>query len=82
MKLEEILPEIRKGRRFKLPGRVIWLSGFETVTFYGDLMSEHFELEPIKKEISREDLERVWNKAGGHWEIEDILKSMLAELGL
>lgn len=75
MKLEEILPEIRNGRRFK---RAIW-DNYYTIEEQRDaslctLLGFDFELEPnenVKKVISREDLEKAWIEtygvAGSHF---------------
>ncbi len=66
MKLEEILPEIRKGRRFKRKHFTHWEaegvpSCDEEISLWS-ILSEDWELEPIKKLISREDLEMAWDK--------------------
>lgn len=73
MKLEEILPEIRKGRRFRpLPHHPVPLSGggwysinqpnsLYKFTFGLDLLRE-FELEPEKKELSLTQIQSAFNK--------------------
>ncbi len=95
MKLEEILPEIRRGRRFSyvqeyspictksrffdatdlnLNIPLFWLSG------------DGWELEPIKKEISRDDLAEAWDRAliynRGFVNSTPTLSTLCKELGL
>ncbi len=70
MKLENILPEIRKGRKFRVvnnrPGQWFSLSDLDNINNYKAsyfLTTESFELELEKKEISLEDLKIAWNNA-------------------
>lgn len=70
MKLEEILGEIRKGRRFRMKRwedqSYIEIGAYNAFTFtVKDLLADDFELEPIKREISRDDLAKAWYKASG-----------------
>jgi len=53
MKLEEILPEIRKGRRFRKIGFQTYIEGCALVDILGE-----YELEPEKLEISLEQLKK------------------------
>lgn len=66
MKIEEILPEIRKGRKFR---RKCWTSGyFHANQLYLDdvnLNAQDWELEPIPPQpitITLENLIKAWNK--------------------
>lgn len=62
MKLFEILPKIKKGRRFK---RKHWLSfvGVNCAINFSDLESDDFILEPEVKQISLEQLTNAWMEA-------------------
>ena len=64
-KLEEILPLVRKGRRFRHKNepskKWIGIDGGMMLDIT-DLVSDDFELEPIKKEISRDMLAQAWDE--------------------
>lgn len=72
MKLEDILPEIRKGRKFRPVPRIpILLSGGGWLSLSdnrinnyqaSNLLTGEFELEPEQKLISLEDLVEAFNK--------------------
>jgi hypothetical protein len=63
MKFEEILPEIRKGKKFRYAGGAFFdLQSFGRNYPADMLIGEQWELEPITKEISLKDLEEAWNQ--------------------
>lgn len=88
MKLEAILPEIRKGRKFRNTSPLFIrkddnFKGQEQV-FNGTfsfLLNDYWELEPVKVEITREQLEKAWfNAYGTHNKA--VLNVICKELGL
>jgi hypothetical protein len=63
MKLEEILPEVRKGRRFRLANcaDANWIDKYWRLSL-SELDNNDWELEPQIKSISLDDLKKAWNK--------------------
>lgn len=63
MKLEEILPEIRKGRRFRPNSSWRWCESDEMYSFSLEyVLNDTWDLEPIKQKLSKEDIGRAWDK--------------------
>ena len=60
MKFEEILPEIRNGRTFIRSGRYSFNSSERVDFSLLQLLDDEWGLEPLKKELSREDLAKAW----------------------
>lgn len=61
-KIEEIIGEIRKGRRFRRPGYPWgYIGDSQGVMRCSSLAVDDWELESVKKEITREDLAKAWD---------------------
>lgn len=66
MKLEEILPELRKGRRAKTGGPWKGLNDVFRISSIEILMCDKWELEPLSEQkitITRKQLADAWDKA-------------------
>lgn len=74
MLLEEILPEIRKGRRVK---NKLHEDYFIPMPM---MLDESWELEPLKKEISRDDLAKAWIVSHSHSDVKEVIFSTLCRI--